>query len=554
LQKSDDEKANIYAINGFRQPDSDIQHLKDVYECNPKSTLVGALLIREVNKLEQNLLQQQPMSLDGFNAFITDNNWDINDKDEDSLKIANLKHLKVVRDFAIRLAAEKKYGEPNFGYITAAYLSWIENNDGLALRYLKRINLEKLSKGLKDQYRITELLIKANQLKKGMNFNENELIPTLKWLDEKRFAENKELPIENEYYVYLWNEGKENKFTLTARNFYQQVLAPSYAKLGDTTKAALAMLKGDLRFRLLKKNRFENLFSYQTSIYWHQSLSENTLAKIAFYKARPITNELVGFLSMGLNQLNDDDFYELQGTSYLRAHQYAKALQCFNKLSKTYKYWTPKEWVETDGKYVPHKRYANAFIETIVDDPKLYAVKPNGLNKKTFAQRMLKLQSLTKTDKKNAQFYYYEMANALYQTGEFGNAWFFISYDSKVYRNTKRSIYNYNNDYKLALKAKEYYAKARTLSKDPNFKAKCTFMLARCEEKEAEERYDDYRIKWTSTEDYNRQQKERSMTYEEMTVSNKYFKELKNEYATTSFYKVAVSECSYFRDFLKASR
>ncbi|WP_316786393.1 hypothetical protein [Pedobacter frigiditerrae] len=549
--KSEDEKANIYAINGFKKPDSEIQLVKDVYECNPANQLVGALVIREVNKLEQNLLERSPMAYDYFSASIYGNYFNYG-KNADSLKTANLKHLKVVRDFATRIANEKKYIEPDFGNITAAYLSWIEHNDVLAMKYLNKVNLEKLSPKLKDQYRITELLVKANQIKKGNNFNENELLPALKWLDEKRLEENPVQPKDSEYY-YGWNEGEKSRYTITTRNFYQQVLAPAYTKLGDTAKAALAMLKGDAKYKLLKNMKFKKSLSYQTTMYWMQSLSENTLDKIATYKTKTAIDNFDGLLAKSLNQFSSDDFYELQGTAHLRAHQYAKAIECFNKLSKTYKYWMPEEWEWLDnGKHLVHKQYANAFAETVTDYPKKYVNKPNRLNKKTFAKKMLNLQRLANTDKKNAAQYYYQMAKGLYQTGEFGNAWFFISYDWRIFANQNRGKYDYNSDYKLALKAKEYFEKARELSKDANFKAKCTFMLARCEQKKILQKYD--AITWNETEDYEKLGKEQDRIYTRMNSENPYFAEMKNQYAKTPFYKTAVNECSYLKDFLKRSQ
>lgn len=548
LAKNDEEKANIYAINGFHQPDSDISNLKEVYECNPRSPLVAALLIREVNKLEQNLLKRSEMSYDYFSA-VTDGGWLNYGKNLDSLEKANIKHLDAVRNFAIRLANEKRYTSPAFGNITAAYLSWIENNDTLALNYLNSVNPENLTAKLKDQYRITELLIKANRIKKGKSFNENELVPALKWLDEKRFAENKSQPTDMDGFGYAWTQENASLFTKTTRNFYQQILAPAYTAVGDTAKAALAMLKGDLRYRKLVKNSFANMMSYQTNIYWHQCLSEKTLAQLATYKANKETGTLLGLLASGLNQLKSDDFYELQGTAYLRVHQYAKALQCFNKLSKNFKFWTPENWEWlADGKHIVHPLFANSFAETLTDYPKTYLNKPNGLNKKTFAQKMLRLEKLVQSDKKNAASYYYQMANGLYQTGEFGNSWFFISYDWRVFINTKRAKYNYNADYKLALKAKEYYVKARALSTEPNFKAKCTFMLARCEQKAIRQKYE--ALTWNDNEDYEKQYQQQLQVFKEMNRNNPYFGVLKNQYAGTSFYQTAVNECSYLRDFL----
>jgi hypothetical protein len=426
----------------------------------------------------------------------------------------------------------------------------MEQKEALALDYVKMANVAGLSDRLKDQFRITELLIKTAQLKKGLKFDENDLVPTLKWLDEKRFAESKKQPVGDDYYTYYWEQSGKNKFTVTTRNFYQQVLAPAFTKKGDTAKAALAMLKGDLNFKTLRDNSLRSVFSYQSIIYWQQCLSEKTLKQLADYKVKAKAEGLESLLVHALNQIKNDDFYELQGTSYLRAHQYARAIQCFNKLSKNHVFSTPETWEYLDnGKHLVHKLYANTFAETITDYPKKYLKKSIGLNKKTFAQKMLRLENLVKTDPKNAAVYYYQMGNGLYQTGEFGNSWFLISYDSKVFINDRRAKYNYNNDYKLALKAKEYFAKARSLSNDNTFKAKCTFMLARCAQKKALQTYD--AIVWPETEDYEKQRKEQDEKYAALNVNNPYFKEFKAQYGHLPFYKTAVKECSVLRDFLK---
>lgn len=549
LAKNDEEKANIYALNGFRFPDPNIEYLKEVYECNANSPLVAALLIREINKLEQNLLDKDEMAYDYVSALASNGGWLHYGKNIDSLKKANSRHLELVRDFSLKLANEKKYGQPDLGYIAAAYLSWMNQKESLALEDLKKVDLTRISGRLKDQYRLTELLIKAGQIKKGNDFNENELLPALKWLDEKRFSENKRVSIENDY---DWEQNSNKKFTISTRNFYQQILAPAFAKKGDTAKAALAMLKGDLSDKVIANRSFKTILSYQSLIYWQQCLSEKTLRQLAFYKANSSLDNLQGFLSQALRQVKNDDFYELQGTSYLRAHQYANAIRCFNKLSKKFVFETPENWEYlANGKHIVHRLYPNAFAETVKDYPKKYLTKATGLNKKTFAQEMLRLEGLVKKDKKNAAIHYYRMANGLYQTGEFGNSWFLISYDSKVFINNRRAKYHYNGDYKLASKAKEYFLKAKNLSTSSNFKAKCTFMLARCEQKMILQTYE--AIVWPETSDYDKQYKEQMEKYAEMNTKNPYFKEFKSQYANVPFYGIAVRECSILRDFLKGN-
>jgi hypothetical protein len=533
--KTNNEKANIWAINGFGNADSGIESINKVYSYEPKSLLNGTLLVREVNKLEQDLIEANDIAKIGYNYYFSDNG---NPKYKDSLKNVNLKHLNEIRNFAVKLATEKKYPQPELGTLTAAYLSWMENKDFLASNYLAILKPDKLPERLRDQYRITDLLIKAKNIKKGNPFNENDLLPTLKWLDEKRFAENKNQP-NGQYYD---SDQSERRFSRTTRNFYQQILAPAYLNMGDTAKAALAMVKGDLDRKTLKENSLFQNMSYQSINFWQKNLSPKSMQGLALYKTKAAGNDVTGLLASALNQLKNDDFYELYGTTYLRTHQYDKAIQMFAKVSAGYKYFAPENWY---GNGENTKLYANPFIETINDFPKKYVTAKASITKKTFAAEMLRLQKLTVSDKKNAALYYYKMANAVYQTGYFGNSWFLISYEWSSYDNSNPAKYVYDRDYKKAQTAKAWYLKARALSTNADFKAKCTFMLAKCLQKQIIMNanplsfyyYDKTDIKWKN--------------FIKANYNNPYLKELRLNYNKTPFYAIAAGECSYLGDFIR---
>ena len=539
--RNNGEKANILAIDAFGNPSPDLAGLEKVYQNDPTSLINGALLTREVNKLEQRLIKESDLAKNYYTNYAT--RWaEENKSQSDSIQNASLLHLTKVRDFALKLARDKKYPQPTLGFITAAYLSWLENKPAQALLYLTEVrNDAQLTTRLADQSKIVLLLCVATKIKQGVDFNEIGILPTLKWLDEKRYAENKVRPEES---YYDWGKSGD-RFTKTTRNFYQQLLAPAYLKMGDTARAALAMYKGDLKYSSLKSKAFTDNMSYQTLIFWQNNLSPKTMLALTDLKQNPKSDRLDGLLSDGLNKLNNDDFNELFGTTYLRTHEYAKALACFNKLSVKYNYFTPTDWYSNKEN---QKTYANPFIERVNDYPKKYGNKAPGVNKKIFAQEMLRLQRLTIADKANAAQYYYKMANAVYQTGYYGNAWFLTSYDWSSYEVYDPPKFDYDADYKLATQAKLWYLKARALTKDINLKAKCTFMLAKCEQKKIVNQYYG-NLNW-----YDDDYKERNRKFLNVNYNNPYFKEMKAKYATVPYYKIAVGECSYYREFLRISR
>jgi len=540
--KNEQEKAHVFALQGFGNPAADVESLEQVYQYDPGSLMNGALLVREVNKLEENLIKGKDIARNYYASYFS--RFEVDKQKQDSTQDVYLKHLLKIKHFALRMASEKKYPHPELGTLTAAYLSWMENKDVQGLNYLAALKPDQLPEKLKDQYRIIELLIKANQIKKGGSFNPNTLLPALKWLDEKRFAENKLQPKDQDYYDEVWGDS-DRRFTATTRNFYQQVLAPAYLKMGDTAMAAVAMFKADLKYRTISGKSFRKNMSYQTTVFWQNSLSPATMRNLAVLKAKPATGSLKSWLSKDLSKISNDDFYELFGTTYLRTHQYAKAISCFDRVSKAYVYQTPSDWYSDDAN---QKTYAQAFIERVNDYPKQYGKSAPGLNKKTFAKEMLRIQKLIKTDQKHAAQYYYRMANAVYQTGYYGNSWFLISYDWISYDIHKKAKYSYDLDYKLAQTAKMWYLQARTLSKDANFKAKCTFMLAKCEQKKIINlNYD--KIAWYQG-DYDLSYKR----FLALNYTNPYFRQMKLKYSHTAFYKIAATECSYFREFIGSEK
>ncbi|MCZ4224979.1 hypothetical protein [Pedobacter rhodius] len=536
--KNNDEKTNIWAINGFGNSEFDLESLQKTYQYNSKSLLNGALLVREVNKLEQDLIKDNDLAKVSYSYYFSGS--ENSKKYRDSIQNLNFKHLNQIRDFSVKLAAEKKYPQPELGTLTAAYLSWMENKDLLASNYLKTLNPDRLPDKLRDQYRIVDLLIKSKNIQKGNSFNEKDLLPTLKWLDEKRFEENKE-QVKNQNYYYNWAGNANSRFTLTTRNFYQQILAPAYMKMGDTAKAALAMVKGDLKYKTLNENSLFKNMSYQTSSFWQEQLSPKSMQKLANFKNAKTTDNMNGLLSKALSQLNNDDFYELYGTTYLRTHQYDKAVQMFSKVSSNYNYFSPENWYAIEGET---KLYANPFIETINDFPKKYVSAKKSITKKSFAIEMLRLQKLTVNDKKNAALYYYKMANAVYQTGYYGNSWFLISYDWSSYDNSSVPKFGYDADYKKAQTAKAWYLKARALSTNADFKAKCTFMLAKCAQKQIIMNYNTVSFGYYDEKDV------KYKDFLSANYHNPYFKELKLKYSKTPFYATASNECSYMGDFI----
>ena len=124
-------------------------------------------------------------------------------------------------------------------------------------------------------------------------------------------------------------------------------------------------------------------------------------------------------------------------------------------------------------------------------------------------------------------------ANALYNMTYFGNGRFIAStpiswmdndYPDDVKEEAKIYKYYYNCSEALA-----YYNKARSISTDKEFAAKCAWAAAKCE----------HNLKLTGGLPW---QTESAGDFEAGT----YFLEMRNNYAGTKYYKEVLNECGYF--------
>jgi hypothetical protein len=163
---------------------------------------------------------------------------------------------------------------------------------------------------------------------------------------------------------------------------------------------------------------------------------------------------------------------------------------------------------------------------------------------------MAKLQRQIKSHKENAAAYYYKMATGLYNTSWYGSAWYYKAYSwANADIDAKAKVFYYNDDYLKEKGAEKYFLKARSLSNDNEFRAKCTFMAAKCKQKQMQFP-DEYPAYLTGKKYDLDESNSATKKYDRSLRQNPYFKTLQKDYSKTAFFKLAVSECSYLRDFL----
>ena len=126
------------------------------------------------------------------------------------------------------------------------------------------------------------------------------------------------------------------------------------------------------------------------------------------------------------------------------------------------------------------------------------------------------------------------LANAYYNISYYGNARPFFQSDILGYTSYEPGYGKFTPAITDQHAAVKYYLLARKCAQTDEQRARCTFMLSKCERNEAYTRLYTEKNPWDEIEP---------------RVFGKYFKEFKLKYAKTPYYKEVLQECGYFKEY-----
>jgi hypothetical protein len=528
LAANSNEKATIYAIASFGNPAYDLATLQKVYSYNPTADVIGTLLVRELNKLEEQYLTTK------LNSGVNYNYDRYVDPDVNKVNKASMAEINGLLAFCNKLSADNKYKEAGIGYISSAYLTWMEGKSTqVGLNYLNQLDHINLNAKLTDQKNLVKLLLTAQKVQSANVVNQTELLPALKWLDKRAAQKVNKTRMQGNTPDEFYTECNENRFGASARDFYNLVLAQSYLKQKDTVMAALCILKSENTINPQLATNAPAKFETTNSapVFWQHFLGSAKTEQLLRWKIQAPGTPYLGFLTSALSYISVNDLYDLLGTAYLREHNYTAAITAFKKIRK----------IKANEPVYTNNEAADPFISQLADYPKIFS-KPGTktYDKLLFAQKIVSIQNKAKADPKNAATYYFQMATGWYNASHYGNAYYLISYEWNAYDYGRASHYYYDTDYIKTQTAEAFYLQARASSTNAEFKARCTYMAAKCRQKQfAASSY----MNNVNEDKYNKQIR-----------NNPYFADLKKNYPKTTFYKTAVHECSYFRDYLSPAK
>jgi hypothetical protein len=513
LCKTNTEKADMLAMFTMNSSNYEIKAMKEVYQLDPSNEMLEVLAVREINKMEEQYLSPLLQKEKGSKEFLF--YW--TETKSDSALTENSKAAKDYMLFLHEAAAKGLVKNVGLFENGAAYMAFMIKDYTAAKNYLAAASKMKLNQKLKDQWALTNLLVTINEKEKIDAVFEEQLLPSIHWLEAKAITEKPEKVGYDE--IQQWKR--------FYRNLMTDILAARYRQQGDHHKEVLCIGAADF----IMKNT-SDYYSYSNATdFLHNNLISKDVEKLYALLDDKQPGKFDSYL-INHNSLTKTAVVDFAGTAYLRDNDYANAITWFKK--------------STDKKSLAIN--TNPFADLLYDrDEQLPNEVKFTTTKLAFAIEMQRLQKLAETDKPNAAKYLYKIANGLYNMTYYGHAWSLVQYyrsGSDGYTIPDNAT-SFQKEYYGCFKAQEYFEKAMTATADKNFKARCLFMMAKCSQKNIHQpQYGEFGDKY---DQYSKAQDSYLLSFK----NNKYFPRLTKEFGNTPFYKEAFNSCSYLRDFVK---
>ncbi|MDR3679024.1 MAG: hypothetical protein P4L41_03585 [Flavipsychrobacter sp.] len=508
--KNSHERSVVYVMNGLYehngQERAGLSILEHAYKEDPAVRGLDIVMTRELNKAEQRYFANSFQNNLSDSKSVYDDSILLRRKGLPNEYTSYLKELNV---FAQKVSIENKTGHTAYWQLASAYIYLMLGDKDNCNKYLGLAQQQNMTDMEHDEHEVINALCILRSDNKVTADVEARLLPSLKWIEQRTT--------------------KKQRFNQVYNDIMTKALTAAYLRQGDTIKAiyclsrSLAMPNnnidgyyydgfGTAAGSLLEKMDPMQLNSVEAFVQGNKTPYENWLTSNSRY-------------TMGVLQ-------ELEGTKYIRLHQFGRAAEILAKvpaaiLNKTVlpdilvsHLFDSQDWNKSDS--------------------------TTTYTKLTFARKMNELeQGMAKNPKDSRTPYQY--ANALYNITYYGKAWQALKYyrggtENEAYRISKERIALKftEQEYYNAHLPEQYYIQAFKNSTDPEFKARCLFLAAKCRQKNCPEpEHTDQYYYWNHE------------NYYDNSLASPYFKQLKEGYSKTKFFNAAKNTCSYLGDYVK---
>ena len=513
--KNGKEKAAMLGLYALGSNASELATLQKIYQLDPTYPKLSVLVTRELNKLEE-YYYTPTLNLNAGRAYYNYSYEQV--ESTDSTYLSWQKNGKNLLEFC-ELMGKSNDAKKGFYTTAAAHTAYVIGNFSKSQELINLAQQQFTSDAEKDQLLITQILVTLQNKELNETQKEAQLVKSLEWMEQK--------------------SKKDIEFAKFARRILTELMAPYYKSTNNRTKQALCYGVAD---KIQKGPLAESWGGYfpMSIQFIRDSLSGKQAEEFVAYLNTPNKSAYEQFL-IKRSEFTKNDLLDVAGTAYLREFEFKKAAEWFQKIPASY------------YKAEPYKSYlaANPFSDLLNDTHSPTKQDTVKYTKLSFAKKMDQLLTKligTKVPEEQAKISY-ELAKGYYNMSYWGNSWLLVRYSwstGETYDFEGQKRPSAMGDYYTVQKAKNAYLKAKELSLDKNFQAKCLYMAAKCDQKvfgnipymgwdDEKGKYNKELRKWIF--DFNREYK--------------YYSQLK-QYQNTPFYKEAFNTCVYLRDFVKA--
>ncbi|NII24950.1 hypothetical protein HB364_07665 [Pseudoflavitalea sp. X16] len=516
LAQTNEDKANLLGLFVLGSNKEELNALEEIYGLSPNAALLEILTIREVNKLEEYYFTPALEFEKGKKqATINYSTVDPTDKTFVSWQEEGTSLIR----FCQEAVANKSVSNKGLYSLAAAHAAIITRDYAMARKLLAATRKLKLSPKLEDQWAMSNLLLTINAKDVMDDAFEKQLLPSLQWLEKKAATDA-------EYAKFY-------------RRLFTDVISPKYQK-SNNARFVLSVGVADWVNQQYVKEGWGYYGNHALTTLRYKMTAQQVEQLIQLMESKKLT-AFEQYL-VGHNSFSKDDVNDVAGTTWLRQFDFAAAQKWFAKVSPAY----------YQGETYSFYLAANPFADLILDTHASTEQDTAKYTKLSFCRKMWGLEQEVKTnnDPERKAKAYYELAKGLYQMSYWGNSWLLVHYDWSGNDGLHRGDDDQPGDkeYYGVYKAEEYYMKAYNLTQNKNFKARCLFMAAKCEQKQIPV------PSWSQFKDYSDYEKATAAYSKSITQNAAYFPLLAKEYSTTAFYKEAFNTCSYLKDFVSKKK
>ncbi|XZF14136.1 hypothetical protein ACTHGU_20350 [Chitinophagaceae bacterium MMS25-I14] len=518
--KNSRERAEIYAMNAFKNPGKALSDLEQVYRLAPHSRMFSVLLQRETDKLEDWIYTPYYTN---FLPSLEDESYEFFRKDDAPYLLAR------------RVAKDRAYA-------------------GKLLQFMERVNIPRTENPLlcktakahlhlmKQDY--TGCLREANTIVRntpaGNDFHDRARMIAGLCLVARQPAGKARLSLPVKQLMLEEQKNKRFRFavareleykgnTTTAALILSKIAPDKDYDMWDEEGSSQVYWRSHKGHNTLLEDFYDNYFYYLDAQYTPAQLQQLITNANGFNTAR--ADSFDKWLYSGIEGVSISRLYDLLGTKYIRENKLDDALRAFQKVNDTL--WTS----------VLYKGYryldANPFYENLYSEHERKAEDSIKFNKRTITAQLISyLKQAEDVHSKERDKAFFLVANCYLNMTQYGNSWMMRRYFWTT--NEVASKLPDDDEYFNCNLAKRYYLKAKSVTRNRKFGALCLRMAGRCEK---------YRLYYARRDagwnDYDH-------LTDSLFAANRYYRQLKRQYPDC--YDDLIDNCTVFERYFAAAQ